>query len=266
MNEDLTLQHASELCAGTAHLMSEAARLPYQGQAQQEIVDHDERLSDDDIPNPIKFAHDIDGMYLLAAGDFVHGMHLVVDPQWNLRFSLPSLARSACEYAVSAWMLSCPDRSTEQRLAKTFAVLRHDLKGRGSITQTDQAGHDLLDRCVPRCRESSPWPTGGGSRSRRPCTTATRCWWTRKAMCRPSWPERSTPAPFSASSSSAWSGWPWSWLRSPHYLRAPVASMAGVAVAAVDEWQCRPMLPPIMLIAMADYFKTIPESSFTVQR
>lgn len=226
MNEDLTLQHASELCAGTAHLMSEAARLPYQGQAQQEIVDHDERLSDDDIPNPIKFAHDIDGMYLLAAGDFVHGMHLVVDPQWNLRFSLPSLARSACEYAVSAWMLSCPDRSTEQRLAKTFAVLRHDLKGRGSITQTDQAGHDLLDRCVPRCRESSPWPTGGGSRSRRPCTTA----------------------------------------RSPHYLRAPVASMAGVAVAAVDEWQCRPMLPPIMLIAMADYFKTIPESSFTVQR
>ncbi len=44
-------------------------------------------------------------------------------------------------------MLSRPDRSTEQRLAKTFAALRHDLRQRGSIAQPDQAGHDLLERC-----------------------------------------------------------------------------------------------------------------------
>lgn len=143
----LSLNEASELCAGTAALMSEAARLQYQGQARQEIDDYDAHFSDDDVPNPVKFAHEIGGMYLLAAGDFVHGMHLMVEPSWNLRFSLPSLARSTCEYSAISWMLSRADWSVEQRLAKTFATIRHDANQAGSVTSLDEAGRDILDRC-----------------------------------------------------------------------------------------------------------------------
>lgn len=63
---------------------------------------------------------------------------------WNLRFSLPSLARSACEYSAISWMLSRSDYSVELRLAKTFATLRHE---------ANQAGNDVLDESARDIRD-----------------------------------------------------------------------------------------------------------------
>ena len=126
--------------------MSEAARLPYGGIAAQEIEGHDERLSDENVQNPVKFAHEVIGSYLLAAGDFVSGLQHVVKSGPNLRFSSPSLARSACEYSAIAWWLGKPESSVTDRLGQVFAALRMDMKHPANVDQYGEAGREFVAR------------------------------------------------------------------------------------------------------------------------
>lgn len=95
--------------------------MPLAGRAQLEIA-ADRRLGTQDWPDPAFFSYNVIEVYLRAAGDFVHGLHLVSDPQWDLGFSSGTLARSACEYANRCWWLADPEIAVEKRVARALAV------------------------------------------------------------------------------------------------------------------------------------------------
>jgi hypothetical protein len=121
------LDDAVSLAAGTAAVMSESARLPFARWANDEL-DADSRLGDDEWPQPASMTHTIAGSLVLAAGDFVHGMHAVIQPGLNLAFSSATLARSACEYAARACWLLDAEIGVDHRIARALALIRDSIK------------------------------------------------------------------------------------------------------------------------------------------
>jgi hypothetical protein len=127
---------AVALAADTSAVMSQAARLPYYGQARNE-VQADAALGDDDFEEPVAFTHTVAGVYLLAAGDFVHGMHAVLVEHLDLAYSSGALARSATEYVAKAWWLTDPALTVEQRVARAVAALRQAVRDEDLLAPED---------------------------------------------------------------------------------------------------------------------------------
>ena len=109
-----------------SNLVSEVLSLPYGGQAQLEIDQDDELLSTPTIQNPVKFAHELAGLYLDGAGEL---LHTLAGLQRNAETTTPyigtaPIARSALEYAAKSWWLQLPDQTGRQRVGRAMGAMR----------------------------------------------------------------------------------------------------------------------------------------------
>jgi hypothetical protein len=109
----------------SCRLASAVVRLPYGGQAQQEIDQDDERLSTAAVENPVKFAHELAGVYLDGAGELLHTLStLQVDARTTPYIGSAPIARSALEYAAKSWWLQLPKLSGRQRVGRAMGAMR----------------------------------------------------------------------------------------------------------------------------------------------
>ncbi|MDX3003739.1 hypothetical protein PWY87_18770 [Kribbella solani] len=119
--------------------------MPYRGTARREIEAHDAQLTGGIVKNPVKYSHEIAGLYLQAAGDLINGAVMCSDPSQHLAFSPATLIRSSIEYSAwSSWIQS-PDLSGKQRVARAVAALRGDLGHPGNKKWYGESGARFLE-------------------------------------------------------------------------------------------------------------------------
>jgi hypothetical protein len=141
-----------ELCAGISSVMSAAARAAYREAARAQIDEADNRVGTTSVPHPVSDAHELAGNFLLAAGDFVHGIHAVLRQELDLAYSTGSMARSACEYAAKGWWLLEPGIDEKEQVCRMLGTLRaavgDEERLEGASAELDDVKHacDELER------------------------------------------------------------------------------------------------------------------------
>lgn len=128
------LGDAADLCAGVSSVMSSAARAPYGEEVRNRIVEADRGIGTRVVPRPVSEVHQIAGNFLLAAGDFIHGIHAVLRQKLDLAYSTGSMARSACEYAAKGWWLLEPGTNVSEQASRMIAVLRAGVRDEERLT------------------------------------------------------------------------------------------------------------------------------------
>lgn len=110
-----------------AELVAEVAKLPYGGQAQQEVAADDDQLSTDGVQNPVKFAHDLARFYLEGAGELVHTLATLQMSETTTPYiGTAPVARSALEYAAKSWWLQQPQQTGRERVGRAMGAMRGD--------------------------------------------------------------------------------------------------------------------------------------------
>ena len=108
-----------------SNLVGAVVGLPYGGQAQLEINQDDEQLSTATIKNPVKFAHELAGLYLDGAGELLHTLAaLLLRADTTPYIGTAPIARSALEYAAKSWWLQLPDQTGRQRVGRAMGAMR----------------------------------------------------------------------------------------------------------------------------------------------
>jgi hypothetical protein len=122
-------------------------------------------LAEDGLGNPVALAYKVIESLAMGAGDLLYGASLVSMRKYNLAISSATVARSACEYASTAWFLAEPGISAQRRVTRTAYVVTESLLrarvflGREEQDQYEADNAQLLDwasRHRPATRDKLP--------------------------------------------------------------------------------------------------------------
>src|SRR5215211_2646924 len=94
----VSIAEAIRLAKGTAALIGQFTGGDYGEPARKEL-NAGESLAEENLGNPVAFAHTIIDWYALSTGDLLHGTAEVSREGHGLAFSPAAVARAACEYA-----------------------------------------------------------------------------------------------------------------------------------------------------------------------
>jgi hypothetical protein len=165
-SQPVSLGKATDLAKDIAAMLGQLTGGEY-GQPALAELEAGERLVDENLGNPVAFAHTVMDSYALAAGDLLYGASETARQKHNLAFSSGAVARAACEYAGLGWWLAEPGISVEARIARTARLVNKSLaEARGLLDSAEQSrfqteNHVLLTWAGKNLsrRETVPGPT-----------------------------------------------------------------------------------------------------------
>jgi hypothetical protein len=134
----------AEVVNAIALQSASVSNLPYGGQSRAEIETCDEAYSGGEVQNPVKFCHEIAGIYLQGAGDYLYGAAQRADPRFNLAFSSAALGRGACEFAAWSWWMQDDSITAAERVSRAIGIFRSDMSHPGNAGQYGVSGEELI--------------------------------------------------------------------------------------------------------------------------
>jgi hypothetical protein len=140
-----TLQEFADIVEVIAQQAARVSNLPYKGQALAEIEEYDCKLSDGLVQNPVKFCHEMGGIYVQGAGDYLYGAARCAGPNLNLAFSSAVLVRSACEFSAWSWWIQDASIDATERVRRAMGIVRNDLNNPGNADQLGESGEELVE-------------------------------------------------------------------------------------------------------------------------